>query len=32
MKNLCRWYEVISTREPVKKGYDFMGAGEIPKP
>ena len=23
---------VISTREPVKKGYDFMGAGEIPKP
>ena len=31
-ENLCRWYEVISTREPVKKGYDFMGAGEIPKP
>ena len=31
-ENLCRWYEVISNREPVKKGYDFMGAGEIPKP
>ena len=31
-ENLCRWYEFISTREPVKKGYDFMGAGEIPKP
>ena len=31
-ENLCRWYEVISTREAVKKGYNFMGAGEIPKP
>ena len=26
------WYENISERDAVKKGYDFMGAGEIPKP
>ena len=29
---LCKWYEEISKREAVKKGYNFMGAGEIPKP
>ena len=31
-KYLCKWYETISNRESVIKGYDFMGAGEIPKP
>ena len=30
--SLCKWYEEISKREAVKKGYDFMGGGEIPKP
>ena len=30
--SLCNWYKQISDREPVQKGYDFMGAGEIPKP
>ncbi len=30
--HLCNWYENISERDAVKKGYDFMGAGEIPKP
>ena len=29
---LSKWYEEISKREAVKKGYNFMGAGEIPKP
>ena len=29
---LCNWYQEISKREAVKKGYNFMGAGEIPKP
>ncbi len=29
---LCKWYENISKREAVIKGYNFMGAGEIPKP
>ena len=29
---LCNWYEEISKREAVKKGYNFMGGGEIPKP
>ncbi len=31
-ENLCNWYEEISKREAVKKGYNFMGGGEIPKP
>ena len=31
-ENLKRWYIEIAKREFVKKGYDFMGAGEIPKP
>ena len=32
-KNLTRWYNEISEREAVKKGYDFMKRGEkIPKP
>ena len=31
-KNLCKWYEEISKRDSVKKGYDFMGGGDIPKP
>ena len=32
-KNLTRWYEEISQRKPVIKGYDFMSRGEkIPKP
>ncbi len=30
--HLSMWYETISKREAVIKGYDFMGAGEIPKP
>ena len=30
--HLCKWYEVISKRESVQKGYNFMGGGEIPKP
>tara|TARA_Y100000996_G_scaffold349222_1_gene287945 strand:+ start:83 stop:706 length:624 start_codon:yes stop_codon:yes gene_type:complete len=30
--HLSMWYETISEREAVIKGYDFMGAGEIPKP
>ena len=29
---LCNWYKEISKREAVKKGYNFMGGGEIPKP
>jgi len=29
---LSNWYKEISNREAVKKGYNFMGAGEIPKP
>ena len=31
-QHLCRWYEEISNREAVKKGYNFMGGGNIPKP
>ena len=32
-KNLKRWYEDISTREAVKKGFDLLKKGEIiPKP
>ena len=27
-KNLTRWYETISEREAVKKGYDLLGKGE----
>ena len=31
-KNLCRWYEIISAREAVIKGYDCLETGEtIPK-
>ena len=31
-KNLSRWYEEISKREAVKKGYDLLKKGEkIPK-
>ena len=28
-KNLCRWYEKISSREAVIKGYDCLDTGEI---
>ncbi len=32
-KSLTRWYEEISNREAVKKGYDLLKKGEIiPKP
>ena len=32
-KNLCRWYETISERKAVIKGYDCLKKGEtIPKP
>ena len=32
-KNLTRWYEAISTREAVRKGYDLLKKNEvIPKP
>ena len=32
-KNLCKWYENISNRESVIKGYDLLNKGEsIPKP
>ena len=27
-KNLTRWYELISKREAVKRGYDLFGKGE----
>ena len=30
--NLCNWYNIISERDAVIKGYNFMGAGDIPKP
>ena len=31
-KNLCKWYELISNREAVIKGYDCLNSGEkIPK-
>ena len=30
--SLCKWYEEISKRDAVIKGYNFMGGGEIPKP
>ena len=30
--NLCKWYNIISERDAVVKGYNFMGAGDIPKP
>ena len=30
--SLCLWYEKISERSAVIKGYNFMGAGEIPAP
>ena len=32
-KNLTRWYETISNRKAVKKGYDLLNKNEIiPKP
>ena len=32
-KNLTRWYEGISIRDAVKKGFDILKKGEtIPKP
>ena len=32
-KNLCRWYEEISYRKAVQKGFDLLKRGEtIPKP
>ena len=32
-KSLCKWYEKISERDAVKKGYDLLKNGdEIPKP
>ena len=30
--NLCNWYNMISERDGVIKGYNFMGAGDIPRP
>ncbi len=30
--NLCNWFNNISKREAVIKGYNFMGGGKIPKP
>ena len=30
--HLCNWYENISARDAAIKGYNFMGAGAIPKP
>ena len=31
-KNLNRWYDKISSREAVKKGYDLLKKGDqIPK-
>ena len=30
--NLCNWYNMISERDAVVKGYNFMGAGDIPRP
>ena len=27
-KNLTRWYELLSQREAVQKGYDLLGKGE----
>ena len=30
--NLCNWYNMISERDAVIKGYNFMGAGDIPRP
>jgi GST-like protein len=29
-KNLKRWYEVISDRDAVKKGFSFMNKNEVP--
>ncbi len=32
-KHLCNWYELISSRSAVRKGYDCLKTGEeIPKP
>ena len=31
-KNLNRWYDEISSRDAVKRGYDFLKKGDlIPK-
>ena len=31
-ESLSKWYKNIAERDAVVKGYNFMGAGEIPKP
>ena len=31
-EHLSKWYLNIALRDAVKSGYNFMGAGEIPKP
>ena len=31
-KSLSRWYSIISDRDAVIKGYNFMGGGQIPCP
>ena len=31
-ESLSKWYMNIAERDAVVKGYNFMGAGEIPKP
>ena len=31
-ESLSKWYMKIAERDAVVKGYNFMGAGEIPKP
>ena len=31
-ESLSKWFTNIANRDAVKKGYNFMGGGEIPKP